>query len=165
MQRRARQDAQTPEKMKRNQSLVANGNLSLEEKKRKILRSLCRLEALGVLRPPRADNQILQMITQEKSRFHSEQVDFYRHYITSCLDNLTASRFKNVVFDITPGPEKGSFSVKARFLGVQMEEFPLKYQDLLQLQYEGVAVMKMFDKAKVNVNLLIFLLNKKFFNK
>ncbi|MEQ2202183.1 hypothetical protein XENOCAPTIV_026425 [Xenoophorus captivus] len=103
MQRRARQDAQTPEKMKRNQSLVANGNLSLEEKKRKILRSLCRLEALGVLRPPQADNQILQMITQ-------------------------VTEFKNVVFDITPGPEKGSFSVKARFLGVQMEEFPLKYQ-------------------------------------
>ncbi len=39
------------------------------------------------------------------------------------------------------------------------------YQDLLQLQYEGVAVMKMFDKAKVNVNLLIFLLNKKFYGK
>lgn len=38
-------------------------------------------------------------------------------------------------------------------------------QDLLQLQYEGVAVLKMFDKAKVNVNLLIFLLNKKFFQK
>lgn len=38
-------------------------------------------------------------------------------------------------------------------------------QDLLQLQYEGVAVMKMFGKAKVNVNLLIFLLNKKFFKK
>lgn len=34
-------------------------------------------------------------------------------------------------------------------------------QDLLQLQYEGVAVMKLFNKAKVNVNLLIFLLNKK----
>ena len=39
------------------------------------------------------------------------------------------------------------------------------FQDLLQLQYEGVAVMQMFDKAKVNVNLLIFLLNKKFYGK
>lgn len=39
------------------------------------------------------------------------------------------------------------------------------FQDLLQLQYDGVAVMKMFDKAKINVNLLIFLLNKKFFKK
>uniref|UniRef100_A0AAQ5XAE7 IQ motif containing GTPase activating protein 3 n=1 Tax=Amphiprion ocellaris TaxID=80972 RepID=A0AAQ5XAE7_AMPOC len=237
VQRRAKQDAQTPEKMKRNQSLVANGNLSLEEKKRKILRSLRRLEGLGVLRAPQSENQILiikvfgpQDIRQQrlhrqrrgaellklrqtlsslqvKSSFHSEQVDYYRHYITSCLDNLTANskstnkktadgkgkkklptlsysaarlqekgvlleieelpstQFKNVVFDIVPAAEKGTFNVKARFLGVEMEEFKLKYQDLLQLQYEGVAVMKMFDKAKVNVNLLIFLLNKKFFKK
>ncbi|XP_022617726.1 ras GTPase-activating-like protein IQGAP3 [Seriola dumerili] len=234
MQRRARQDALTPEKMKRNQSLVANSNLSLEEKKRKILRCLRRLEGLGVLRSPQTENQILQMIAKDirqqrlhrqrrgaelvklrqtlsslqvKSSFHSEQVDFYRHYITSCLDNLTANskstnkkaaeskgkkklpalsysaarlqekgvlleiedlpptQFKNVVFDIVPGPERGSFKVKTRFLGVEMEEFLLKYQDLLQLQYEGVAVMKMFDKAKINVNLLIFLLNKKFFKK
>ena len=41
----------------------------------------------------------------------------------------------------------------------------LCFQDLLQLQYEGVAVMPMFDKAKINVNLLIFLLNKKFYGK
>ncbi|XP_030605093.1 ras GTPase-activating-like protein IQGAP3 [Archocentrus centrarchus] len=233
MQRRAQQDARTPEKLKRNQSLVANGNLSLEEKKRKILRSLHRLEGLGILKPPQSENQILQMIAkdirqqrlhrqrrgaelqklrqtlsslQAKSSFHSEQVDYYRHYITSCLDNLIVSKstnkkaadskgknkrpalsysaarlhekgvlleiedlpatqFKNVMFDIVPGPERGSFKVKARFLGVEMEEFLLKYQDLLQLQYEGVAVMKMFSKAKVNVNLLIFLLNKKFFKK
>lgn len=33
------------------------------------------------------------------------------------------------------------------------------------MQYEGVAVMKMFDKVKVNVNLLIYLLNKKFYGK
>uniref|UniRef100_A0A8D3C4J2 Ras GTPase-activating-like protein IQGAP3 n=1 Tax=Scophthalmus maximus TaxID=52904 RepID=A0A8D3C4J2_SCOMX len=226
MQRRARQDARTPEKMKRNQSLVTNGNLSLVEKKRKILRSLRRLEGLGVLRPLQAENQILQMIAkdvrqqrlhrqrrggellklrqtlvslQEKSSFHSEQVDYYRHYITSCLDNLTKTaeskgkkklpvlsysatrlqekgvlleiedlpptQFRNVIFDIVPGDERGSFKVKTRFLGVEMEEFLLKYQDLLQLQYEGVAVMKMFDKAKINVNLLIFLLNKKFFKK
>ncbi|KAM6910752.1 ras GTPase-activating-like protein IQGAP3 [Xenentodon cancila] len=234
MQRRAQRDAKTPEKMKRNQSLVANSKLNLEEKKRKVLRCLRRLEALGVLRPPGTEDQVLQMIAkdirqqrlhrqrrgaelqklrhtlgslQQKSSFHSEQVDYYKHYITSCLDNLTTNikstnkksadrqgkkrlpalsysatrlqekgvlleiqdlpttQFKNVVFDIVPGPEKGSFNIKARFLGVEMEEFPLKYQDLLQLQYEGVAVMKMFDKAKVNVNLLIFLLNKKFFKK
>ncbi|KAM6936029.1 ras GTPase-activating-like protein IQGAP3 [Lycodopsis pacificus] len=226
VQQRAQRDARTPERMKRNQSLVANSNLSLEEKKRKILRCLRRLEGLGVLRPPQTENQILQMIAkdirqqrlhrqrrgaelqklrqtlsslQAKSSFHSQQVDYYRHYITSCLDNLTANskstkkkklpalsysatrlqekgvlleiqdlpaaQFKNVVFDIVPGPERGSFNVKTRFLGVEMEEFLLKYQDLLQLQYEGVAVMKMFDKAKVNVNLLIFLLNKKFFKK
>ena len=38
------------------------------------------------------------------------------------------------------------------------------FQDLLQLQYEGVAVMEMFGKTKINVNLLIFLINKKFYS-
>lgn len=73
MQRRAHQDARTPEKMKRNQSLVANGNLSLEEKKRKILRSLRRLEGLGVLRPPQTENQILQMIAKVTNHTHTHE--------------------------------------------------------------------------------------------
>ncbi|XP_060777825.1 ras GTPase-activating-like protein IQGAP3 [Neoarius graeffei] len=234
MHRRAQRDARTPEKMKRNQSLIADSNLTLEEKKRKIQRSLRRLEALGVLTPPDSETRILQLIAKDirhqrlhrqrrqaelvklkhtlhslhcKSSFYSEQIDYYSQYISTCLHNLTASQkngkktadgkgkkskqlmltytaarlhekgvlleiedlpvaqFKNVIFDIIPSEEEGTFLVKARFLGVDMERFPLKYQDLLQLQYEGVAVMKMFDKAKVNVNLLIFLLNKKFFKK
>ncbi|XP_049736748.1 ras GTPase-activating-like protein IQGAP3 isoform X1 [Elephas maximus indicus] len=81
------------------------------------------------------------------------------------IEDLPASHFRNVIFDITPGDEAGEFEVNAKFLGVDMERFQLHYQDLLQLQYEGVAVMKLFNKAKVNVNLLIFLLNKKFLRK
>ncbi|XP_037669751.1 LOW QUALITY PROTEIN: ras GTPase-activating-like protein IQGAP3 [Choloepus didactylus] len=81
------------------------------------------------------------------------------------IEDLPASHFRNVIFDITPGNEVGKFEVNAKFLGVDMERFQLHYQDLLQLQYEGVAVMKLFNKAKVNVNLLIFLLNKKFMRK
>uniref|UniRef100_A0A2K6GXB6 IQ motif containing GTPase activating protein 3 n=1 Tax=Propithecus coquereli TaxID=379532 RepID=A0A2K6GXB6_PROCO len=81
------------------------------------------------------------------------------------IEDLPVSHFRNVIFDITPGDEAGKFEVNAKFLGVDMERFQLHYQDLLQLQYEGVAVMKLFNKAKVNVNLLIFLLNKKFLRK
>nr|XP_042135220.1 ras GTPase-activating-like protein IQGAP3 isoform X2 [Peromyscus maniculatus bairdii] len=81
------------------------------------------------------------------------------------IEDLPVSHFRNVIFDITPGDEAGRFAVNAKFLGVDMEQFQLHYQDLLQLQYEGVAVMKLFNKAKVNVNLLIFLLNKKFLRK
>ncbi|XP_030679076.1 ras GTPase-activating-like protein IQGAP3 [Nomascus leucogenys] len=81
------------------------------------------------------------------------------------IEDLPASHFRNVIFDITPGDEAGKFEVNAKFLGVDMERFQLHYQDLLQLQYEGVAVMKLFNKAKVNVNLLIFLLNNKFLRK
>ncbi|KAK7158385.1 hypothetical protein R3I93_009561 [Phoxinus phoxinus] len=233
MHQRAQRDIRTPEKMKRNQSLVSDGSLTLQEKKRKILRNLRRLEALGTLGPPDTHTHMLQLIAKDirhqrvyrqrrqaelvklrqtlhslqcKSSFHSEQVDYYSQYINTCLHNLTASKmngkkvcdnkgkkkqstltytaarlhekgvlleiedlpvtqFKNVIFDIVPAEEDGAFLVKARFMGVDMERFPLKYQDLLQLQYEEVSVMKMFDKAKVNVNLLIFLLNKKFFKK
>lgn len=64
MHRRAQRDARTPEKMKRNQSLIADSNLTLEEKKRKIHRSLRRLEALGVLSPPDSETQILQLIAK-----------------------------------------------------------------------------------------------------
>nr|XP_020018979.1 ras GTPase-activating-like protein IQGAP3 [Castor canadensis] len=81
------------------------------------------------------------------------------------IEDLPTSHFRNVIFDIIPGNEAGKFEVNAKFLGVDMERFQLHYQDLLQLQYEGVAVMKLFNKAKVNVNLLIFLLNKKFLQK
>ncbi|XP_069079697.1 ras GTPase-activating-like protein IQGAP2 isoform X1 [Pleurodeles waltl] len=81
------------------------------------------------------------------------------------IEGLQTNQFKNVLFDITPGEEVGDFEIKAKFLGVEMEKVQLHFQDLLQMQYEGVAVMKIFDKAKVNVNLLIFLLNKKFYGK
>lgn len=81
------------------------------------------------------------------------------------IEDLQVNQFKNVIFEINPTEEVGDFEVKAKFMGVQMETFMLHYQDLLQLQYEGVAVMKLFDRAKVNVNLLIFLLNKKFYGK
>lgn len=64
MQRRAQQEALTPEKIKRNPTLIANSSLSLEEKKRKILKSLCRLEASGVLESPHSENQILHMIAK-----------------------------------------------------------------------------------------------------
>ncbi|XP_062874278.1 ras GTPase-activating-like protein IQGAP2 [Trichomycterus rosablanca] len=81
------------------------------------------------------------------------------------IEGLQTNQLKNVMFDIAPCEEVGDFEIKAKFLGVEMEKFQLHFQDLLQLQYDGVAVMKMFDKAKVNVNLLIFLLNKKFYGK
>ena len=44
------------------------------------------------------------------------------------------------------------------------KHFSIRFlQDLLQLQYEGLAVMKMFGRAKINVNLLIYPINKKFY--
>ncbi|XP_006889891.1 PREDICTED: ras GTPase-activating-like protein IQGAP2 [Elephantulus edwardii] len=81
------------------------------------------------------------------------------------IDDLQSNQFKNVTFDITSSEDVGIFDVRTKLLGVEMEKVQLNIQDLLQMQYEGVAVMKMFDKVKVNVNLLIYLLNKKFYGK
>ncbi|NXM78550.1 IQGA3 protein, partial [Serilophus lunatus] len=225
--RRALQDAQTPTQLKRHRSLTANGQLSMEEKKRKIIRNLRRLESQGLVDSAHQYQEIVDELAKDirnqrrhrqhrraellklrqtlhgldaKTLFYEEQIDYYNQYIKTCLDNLAASnkvsgkskklpslhytaaqllekgvlleiqdlppsQFRNVIFDIIPCEESGKFQVKAKFMGIDMERFQLHYQDLLQLQYEGVAVMKMFDKAKVNVNLLIFLLNKKFFKK
>ncbi|KAM6330915.1 LOW QUALITY PROTEIN: ras GTPase-activating-like protein IQGAP3 [Alca torda] len=226
MHRRALRDAQTPAKLKRNRSLAANSQLSMEEKKRKIIRNLRRLESLGLVDSAHQYQELIDELAKDirnqrryrqhrkgellklrqtlqglnaKTVFYEEQIDYYNQYIKTCLDNLAAnkvsgknkklqslhytaarlfekgvlleiedlplSQFRNVIFDIIPCEESGRFQVKAKFMGIDMERFQLHYQDLLQLQYEGVAVMKMFDKAKVNVNLLIFLLNKKFFKK
>ncbi|KAF1475936.1 Ras GTPase-activating-like protein IQGAP3, partial [Megadyptes antipodes antipodes] len=227
MRRRALRDAQTPAKLKRNRSLAANNQLSMEEKKRKIIRNLRRLESLGLVDSTHQYQELIDELAKDirnqrryrqhrkgellklrqtlqglnaKTLFYEEQIDYYNQYIKTCLDNLAASnkvsgknkklqslhytaarlfekgvlleiedlplsQFRNVIFDIIPCEESGRFQVKAKFMGIDMERFQLHYQDLLQLQYEGVAVMKMFDKAKVNVNLLIFLLNKKFFKK
>ncbi|CAO2592910.1 Ras GTPase-activating-like protein IQGAP2 [Lemmus lemmus] len=81
------------------------------------------------------------------------------------IDDLQTNQFKNVTFDIIATEDVGIFDVRSKFLTVEMEKVQLNIQDLLQMQYEGVAVMKMFDKVKVNVNLLIYLLNKKFYGK
>ncbi|KAK1176523.1 ras GTPase-activating-like protein IQGAP1 [Acipenser oxyrinchus oxyrinchus] len=234
------QNAKTPDKMKHSQSLLDDGQLPLEQKKRKILRNLRTLEQAGLVSAEDKYQVIINDISKDirnqrryrqrrkaelvklqqtlnalnsKTAFYEDQVNYYDTYIKTCLDNLNrknarrsikvdkkgdekgnrksfkhsslrytatrlyekgvileieglqTSQFKNVMFDISPSEEVGDFEVKAKFMGVEMEKVQLHFQDLLQLQYEGVAVMKIFDKAKVNVNLLIFLLNKKFYGK
>ncbi|XP_037981643.1 ras GTPase-activating-like protein IQGAP2 isoform X5 [Motacilla alba alba] len=239
VEKRAILDSKTPEKMKHSQSIFEDGQLPIEQKKRKIQRSLRTLEQAGLVSSATKYQEIINEIAKDirnqrryrhhrkaelmklqqtlnalnsKTAFYEEQINYYNTYIKTCLDNLTrknsrrsikldgkeevkgskklkqtslkytaarlhekgvileiedlqTNQFKNVMFDITPGEEVGDFEIKAKFLGVEMEKVQLHFQDLLQMQYEGVAVMKMFDKAKVNVNLLIFLLNKKFYGK
>ncbi|XP_052757623.1 ras GTPase-activating-like protein IQGAP1 isoform X2 [Galleria mellonella] len=81
------------------------------------------------------------------------------------IDGLSHSQFKNVQFEITPTDHNGVFTIKGKFMGVEMESIEIDIQDLLQKQYEGCAIMDIFGKAKINVNLLIFLLNSKFYGK
>ncbi|XP_076002971.1 ras GTPase-activating-like protein IQGAP1 isoform X2 [Genypterus blacodes] len=107
-------------------------------------------------KPDKKKKQVSQKYTA--SRLHEKGV-------LIAIEDLQPNQFKNVIFEISRSEAVGVFDVKAKVVGVHLETLQLEYQDLLQLQYEGVAVMKLFDRATVNVNLLIFLLNKKFYGK
>ncbi|KZC12883.1 Ras GTPase-activating-like protein IQGAP1 [Dufourea novaeangliae] len=81
------------------------------------------------------------------------------------VDGLPQSQFKNVIFEISPTEHSGLFNVRCKFMGVEMEKVDIDIQKLLELQFEGAPIMDMFGKAKVNVNLLLYLLNRKFYGK
>ncbi|XP_043498772.1 ras GTPase-activating-like protein IQGAP1 isoform X1 [Polistes fuscatus] len=81
------------------------------------------------------------------------------------VDGLPLSQWKNVLFEISPTEHNGLFIVHCKFMGVNMEKVNIDIQKLLELQYEGSPIMDMFGKAKINVNLLLYLLNKKFYGK
>lgn len=78
---------------------------------------------------------------------------------------LETPQLKNVSFEIAPTDRTGVFSVRSKFLGVRTDEVNIDIQDLLRQHYEGVAALTLFERARVNNNLLLFLLNKKFYGK
>jgi hypothetical protein len=60
--------------------------------------------------------------------------------------------------------EAGVFKMEVKLLGAQVAEIEtLRLEDLLQAQYNKVDIITLFEIAKVNLNLLIFLINKKFY--
>ncbi|XP_023246515.1 ras GTPase-activating-like protein IQGAP1 [Copidosoma floridanum] len=81
------------------------------------------------------------------------------------IAGLPQSQFKNVIFEITPTGNDGVFTVRGKFMGVEMEKIEVDVTNLLTLQYEGSSIMNMFGKAKINVNLLLYLLNCKYYGK
>lgn len=109
--------------------------------------------------------------TDEKGhKIHHEKLKYsaaklYEKGIVLEIEGLPTNQFKNVQFEIGDTRDPGVFEINAKFMGVEMDKVDLVFQDLLQLQYEGVAVIEMFNKAKINVNLLIYLINRKFYGR
>jgi len=85
--------------------------------------------------------------------------------VLQSIGELPDNQLKNVQFTFLPLEQEGVFEVSAKFMGVDMERVELDLQELLRLQYEGQAVLNLFGKAKVNVNLLLHFLNAKFYGK
>jgi len=78
------------------------------------------------------------------------------------LEGVPVSQRNKVSITIS-SDEVGVFEVQGKFLGVQVDAMELRLDDLLQKQFDNVQVITLFETAKVNVNLLIYLLNKKFY--
>jgi hypothetical protein len=73
-------------------------------------------------------------------------------------------RYDKITLTIS-SDETGVFVIEVSLLGVTLpQKMELKLEDLLQYQFDNKQIIPIFDgAAKVNVNLLIFLINKKFY--
>jgi len=84
------------------------------------------------------------------------------------VDGIDNSRLKMASITISCDTA-GIFKFNASVYGTTAAEETIAFQDLLELQYNNVTTHKFFTEfvnpCTVNVNLLIFLINKKFYNK
>merc|ERR1712235_134503 len=83
--------------------------------------------------------------------------------LVEVIDVDIKSPYKGLQFSIVPVENiSGQWNVCAKYMGVNALTTRIVLQDLLQKQYEGLSFVVL---AKVNVNLLLHLLNKKFHTK
>ncbi|KAJ3292002.1 hypothetical protein HK104_005630 [Borealophlyctis nickersoniae] len=93
--------------------------------------------------------------------FKYSAADLHKKGVLLGIDDYSPRQYGGITLTIS-SDEAGVFKVEASFLGLKMPEtMELRLEDLLASQYNNVSVMTLFEGAKVNVNLLIFLLNKK----
>ncbi|CAH2050458.1 unnamed protein product, partial [Iphiclides podalirius] len=79
----------------------------------------------------------------EKTKYYEEKCKSYDQYIKSCLANLHTGK-KSVHACLRRSDHYGVFTVKGKFMGVEMESIDIDIQDLLQKQYEGCAIIDLF---------------------
>ncbi|KAI8611020.1 hypothetical protein BC830DRAFT_1128613 [Chytriomyces sp. MP71] len=90
-------------------------------------------------------------------------LDLYKRGVLISMNEHNPKQYGQITLTISSS-EAGIFTIEASLLGVKISEpMELRLEDLLQSQYEGVQTMLLFETARVNVNLLTYLLNKKFY--
>ncbi|RKP27978.1 hypothetical protein SYNPS1DRAFT_26408 [Syncephalis pseudoplumigaleata] len=90
----------------------------------------------------------------------------YQKGVLISIDQHSPKHYDRITLTIS-SDEPGIFTIVASMMGVKLPggEMTLRLEDLLQAQFNNVPVLALFDGAcKVNVNLLVFLINKKFYS-
>ncbi|KAJ1660808.1 iqgap- protein [Dispira simplex] len=81
------------------------------------------------------------------------------------IDGYNPRQFDKITLVIS-SDQPGVFAIEVSLLGIKMPggEMEIRLEDLLQYQFNNTPVISIFDGAvRVNVNLLVFLINKKFY--
>ncbi|KAI3643911.1 hypothetical protein MP228_010075 [Amoeboaphelidium protococcarum] len=88
----------------------------------------------------------------------------YKKGVLVAVDGYSPKQYDKITLTIS-SDESGVFNISVSILGITMpNKMELKLEDLLQYQFDNVQIIPLFDgAAKVNVNLLLFLINKKFY--
>ncbi|KAJ3189250.1 hypothetical protein HDU85_002875 [Gaertneriomyces sp. JEL0708] len=89
--------------------------------------------------------------------------DLHRKGVLISIEDVNPKLYNVVTMTISSN-EAGVFNVEASTIGVN-EKYELRLEELLAAQYNNESVITLGEmaKAKINLNLLIFLLNKKFY--
>ena len=78
------------------------------------------------------------------------------------MDGLSPKQYDKITLTIS-SDEAGTFEIQVSLLGLaEIQTMELKLEELLQAQFNNVQVLNVAG-AKVNVNLMIFLINRKFY--
>ena len=98
---------------------------------------------------------------------HSSSNIFNHHQTPTHHQSNTkppTNRFDKISLTIS-SDESGVFNIEVSIFGVPMpQRMELKLEELLQYQFDNQQIIPLFDgAAKANVNLLIYLVNKKFY--
>lgn len=81
------------------------------------------------------------------------------------LEGVERKKWKDAVFQIRPLPsEVGLFQIRLLFKTMEVACIKLELQYLLELQFKNQTEIEIMDKAKINVILLLYLLDKKFYS-
>jgi Ras GTPase-activating-like protein IQGAP2/3 len=92
-------------------------------------------------------------------KYTAEQL--FKKGVVVSIEDVNQKQYEKIAFTIS-SDEAGVFTFEASFLNLQTEKMELRFEDLLQAQSDNVSIMGLFDgMVKVNVNLLVYLINKK----
>lgn len=96
--------------------------------------------------------------------FKYTAAELHKKGVLLSIEDTSVKQFGMINLTIS-SDEAGVFTMEVTLLGKSVAEKEiLRLDDLLQNQYNKIDVITLFDMAKVNVSLLVFLINKKFFS-